>query len=69
MIEFTHVTKRYEGSHEDIFQDFNLEIKPGEFILLTGESGAGKSTFIRLLLKDTTLDRSARESCRFTEGK
>ena len=33
MIEFTHVTKRYEGSHEDIFQDFNLEIKPGEFIL------------------------------------
>ena len=55
MIEFTHVTKRYEGSHEDIFQDFNLEIKPGEFILLTGESGAGKSTFIRLLLKDTEL--------------
>ncbi len=55
MIEFMHVTKRYEGSEEDVFQDFNVEIKAGEFVLLTGESGAGKSTFIRLLLKDTEI--------------
>lgn len=55
MIEFMHVTKRYEGSKEDVFQDFNVEIKAGEFVLLTGESGAGKSTFIRLLLKDTEI--------------
>ncbi len=55
MIEFTHVTKRYEGSREDVFLDLNVEIKAGEFVLLTGESGAGKSTFIRLLLKDTEI--------------
>lgn len=55
MIEFIHVTKRYEGSQENVFQDFNAEIRTGEFILLTGESGAGKTTLIRLLLKDTEI--------------
>ena len=53
MITFTHVTKRYEGSSKHVFQDFNAEIKTGEFVLLTGESGVGKTTLIRLLLKDT----------------
>ncbi len=55
MIEFTHVTKRYDGSGEDVFRDFSVEIRAGEFVLLTGESGVGKSTFIRLLLKDTEI--------------
>jgi len=55
MIIFTHVTKRYEGSSEHVFQDFNAEIKDGEFVLLTGESGVGKTTLIRLILKDTEL--------------
>jgi len=53
MIQFEHVTKRYEGTEENVFDDFSVLIKTGEFVLLTGESGAGKSTFIRLLLKDT----------------
>ena len=55
MITFTHVTKRYEGSSEHVFWDFNAEIKAGEFVLVTGESGVGKTTLIRLLLKDTEL--------------
>lgn len=53
MIRFEHVTKRYEGASECVFEDFNTVIKEGEFILLTGESGAGKTTFLRMLLKDT----------------
>lgn len=55
MITFTHVTKRYEDSSEHVFWDFNAEIKAGEFVLVTGESGVGKTTLIRLLLKDTEL--------------
>ena len=55
MITFTHVTKRYEGSSEHVFWDFNAEIKAGEFVLVTGESGVGQTTLIRLLLKDTEL--------------
>ena len=55
MITFTHVTKRYEVSSEDVFWDFYAEIKAGEFVLVTGESGVGKTTLIRLLLKDTEL--------------
>lgn len=53
MIRFEHVAKRYEGASEYVFEDFNAVIKEGEFILLTGESGIGKTTFIRMLLKDT----------------
>lgn len=32
--------------------DLTLDITPGEFVFLTGPSGAGKTTFFRLLLKD-----------------
>ncbi len=53
MIEFAHVTKQYEGEKTFVLRDFCEVIKTGEFILLTGESGIGKSTCIRLLLKET----------------
>lgn len=52
MIQFAHVTKQYEGEPEPVFEDFSAVIEDGEFILLTGESGVGKSSFIRLLLKE-----------------
>ncbi len=55
MIQFEHVTQRYEGSKKDVFHDFSVQIKEGELILLTGVSGVGKSTFIRMLLKDTEI--------------
>ena len=50
MIQFAHVTKCYEGEKEPVLEDFSVVIEDGEFILLTGESGVGKSSFIRLLL-------------------
>lgn len=53
MIQFAHVTKYYEGEETPVLQDFCEVIQTGEFILLTGESGIGKSTCIRLLLKET----------------
>ena len=55
MIQFEHVTKHYEGEEAPVLDDFSMVIEDGEFVLLTGESGIGKSTCIRLLLKETGL--------------
>ena len=48
MILFDSVTKRF-GKHT-VLEDFQLQIKSGEFISLVGPSGAGKTTIIKLLL-------------------
>jgi cell division transport system ATP-binding protein len=51
MIEFTDVCKRYDGGTEAL-KDINLTIPKGEFAFIVGASGAGKSTMIKLLLKE-----------------
>ena len=56
MITFSHIYQRYPESDHDIFHDFSEEIKDGEFILLTGKSGIGKTTLIRMLLKEIEPD-------------
>lgn len=48
MIEFDRVGKRYE--QHDALRDITLKIDAGEMVFLTGHSGAGKSTFLRLLM-------------------
>lgn len=48
MIEFTNVVKRYPGS-PDVLKNVSFAIQPGEFVYLTGHSGAGKSTVMRLI--------------------
>jgi cell division transport system ATP-binding protein len=55
MINFTHVTKVYEGGWTAL-EDAHFEVQRGEFVLLTGASGAGKSTILRLLYMDETPD-------------
>lgn len=52
MIEFDHVTKEYKNI--TALNDFSVKIDDGEFVFLIGASGAGKSTFIRLLLREIT---------------
>ena len=49
-ISFQHVTKRFENGHEalaEVTADFN----EGSMTFLTGNSGAGKSTFLKLLIR------------------
>jgi cell division transport system ATP-binding protein len=48
-IEFHQVTKRFDNGHEAL-KDVSAEFAEGSMTFLTGHSGAGKSTFLKLLL-------------------
>src|SRR5512141_2604997 len=48
MIEFSGVTKRYPGGR-DALSNVSFRIAAGEFVYLTGHSGAGKSTIFKLI--------------------
>jgi energy-coupling factor transporter ATP-binding protein EcfA2 len=47
MLSFDHVTYRYPGVDAPALDDVSFEIQPGEFCLLAGLSGHGKSTLLR----------------------
>ena len=53
MIHFDHVSKIYPGDIAAL-QDIDLEIVSGDFLSIVGRSGAGKSTILKLIIREDT---------------
>ncbi len=54
MIKFENVTKSF--GRINALNNVSFEIKDGEFVFLTGPSGAGKTTILKMILRDTLPD-------------
>lgn len=52
MITLNNVSLIYEGGEEAALKDINLNVDKGEFLFIVGKSGAGKSSLLKLILKE-----------------
>jgi cell division transport system ATP-binding protein len=51
MIIFSDVSKSF-GNQETAIKHFSLQINDGDFLVITGPSGTGKTTLMKLLIKE-----------------
>ncbi|MDD6137558.1 MAG: ATP-binding cassette domain-containing protein, partial [Lachnospiraceae bacterium] len=52
MISVEHVNYKYPAGKTNALKDINFKIEDGEFVFIVGTSGSGKTSLIKLLLKE-----------------
>jgi cell division transport system ATP-binding protein len=55
MITIKNASKAY-GKHAKVLDNINLSIDPGEFVSIVGQSGAGKTTLVKILIGEERVD-------------